>query len=95
MVGAVEVGGFVPIYWWWWVGFCQFGGGCLDLLGCKIWRLKFHFTLKKRMFQKKSINLSPNLAIIYIYYLVMFIKLAFLHLKYTSYAFMVMKTSTF
>nr|POE55782.1 hypothetical protein CFP56_30572 [Quercus suber] len=19
---------------WWWVGFCQFVGGCLDLLGC-------------------------------------------------------------
>ena len=51
VVGGVEVGGFVLICWWcgglvewWWVGFCQFVGGCLDLLGCEIWRLKFHFT---------------------------------------------------
>ena len=29
---------------WWWVGFCQFVGGCLGLLGCEIWRLRFHFT---------------------------------------------------
>ena len=51
VVDGVEVGGFVPICWWcggsveWgWVGFCQFVGGCLGLLGCEIWRLKFHFT---------------------------------------------------
>ena len=51
MVDGVEVGGFVSICWWcgglveWgWVGFCQFVGCCLGLLGCEIWRLKFHFT---------------------------------------------------
>ena len=46
VVGGVEMGSFVSIYgwggWsveWWWVEFCQFIGGCLDLLGCEIWWL--------------------------------------------------------
>ena len=51
LMRKLSLGGFVQICWWcgwsvewWWVGFCQFVGGCLGLLGCEIWRLKFHFT---------------------------------------------------
>ena len=51
LMRKLSLGGFVRICWWygwsvewWWVGFCQFVGGCLGLLGCEIWRLKFHFT---------------------------------------------------
>ena len=47
----LSLGGFVQICWWcgwsvewWWVGFCQFVGDCLGLLGCEIWRFKFHST---------------------------------------------------
>ena len=39
-----SIGGVGGSMEWWWVGFCQFVSGCLDLLGCEIWRLKFHFT---------------------------------------------------
>ena len=51
LMRKLSLGGFVQICWWcgwsvewWWVGFCQFVGDCLGLLGCEIWRFKFHST---------------------------------------------------
>ena len=60
VVGRVEVGGFVLICWWygwsmewWWIVFCEFVGGCLDLLRCEILHVKY-FIFKNILLLKQS-----------------------------------------